>query len=42
MKRSLQTALVWTLYEELMPRITALGKYVGTMTQDPKDPVSKA
>jgi solute carrier family 25 protein 38 len=26
LKRTAQTALVWTLYEELVPRISALGE----------------
>ena len=25
-KRTLQTALVWTLYEELQPRLAAVGR----------------
>lgn len=30
MKRTLQTALVWTLYEELAPRLSKLGDLAAT------------
>lgn len=33
LKRTLQTALVWTLYDELMPAITLLGKRMLTNKQ---------
>ena len=33
LKRTLQTALVWTLYDELMPAITLLGRRMLTNKQ---------
>lgn len=33
LKRTLQTALVWTLYEEIYPRLSAVGEWMAERTE---------